>query len=110
MAKAKISKAGLMDAAGLVAGAVGASFLTTKLPIANKYIQSGIPIAIGLVMQGQKSQLVKNIGKGMIAAGGAKIASALIAQASAPAVAGYMFSQPASEVAGAPYGESANVL
>lgn len=66
----------LPEVIGIGAGAVGAGFLTSKLPIANPKIKAAVPLVLGLVLSG-KSGAIGNIGKGMIAAGAQQLASSL---------------------------------
>jgi hypothetical protein len=69
-----IGKSFLMDAAGLVAGAVGARILTSSpkiLPNLDPKIKSAGVIALGVFFpKFVKGSLGKSIGDGMVAAGG----------------------------------------
>lgn len=76
--KKRISKAGITDAVGVVGGAVAAQFLSAKLPIANQTIKNAAPLAVGLVLSMGKNKNLKNVGLGMIAAGGAKLVGGFI--------------------------------
>ena len=55
---------------GGVAGAVAAKVLVSKIPVKNPLVQSLIPIALGVVLIGNKSEFVKGLGIGMAAIGG----------------------------------------
>lgn len=66
----------LPEVVGIGAGAIGAGFITSKLPIANPKIKAAVPIVVGLLLSG-KTGAMGNIGKGMIAAGAQQLASSM---------------------------------
>lgn len=94
-----------MDAVGVIAGAVGAQVLSAKLPIGNNMVKNAAPIALGLALSMGKNKNLKNVGLGMIAAGGAKLVGGVIAGggvgryiysggANSETVAGFRANQP----------------
>ena len=70
------------DILGVVAGAVAAGFVSKlvndKLPNTPSYVKSLIPIGLGVFLAGNKNAIVKGAGFGMVAKGGADLASTLI--------------------------------
>lgn len=69
------------DAAGIVAGAVGASFVTRLIPIKQTLLQALVPIALGGFVvsnpKWSKQRLINRIGLGALAVGGLAITKAL---------------------------------
>jgi len=82
MAKSKKMKLPINEVLGVVAGAVAAGFVTKlvndNLPDVNKNIKALIPIGAGIFLSGNKNTMLKGVGFGMVAKGGADLASALI--------------------------------
>jgi hypothetical protein len=81
MAKKKM-KLPINEVLGVVAGAVAAGFVTKlvndKLPNTPGYIKALIPIGAGIFLTGNKNTMLKGVGFGMVAKGGAELASTLI--------------------------------
>jgi len=82
MAKSKKMKLPINEVLGVVAGAVAAGFVTKlvndNLPDVNKNIKALIPIGAGIFLSGNKNTMLKGVGFGMVAKGGADLASSLI--------------------------------
>jgi hypothetical protein len=82
MAKSKKMKLPINEVLGVVAGAVAAGFVTKlvndKLPNTPGYIKALIPIGAGIFLTGNKNVMLKGVGFGMVAKGGAELASTLI--------------------------------
>lgn len=78
MAKFKVNKAGVMEYAGLAAGAVLASKVSKiQLPVAlPPVVQSALPLVVGIFLASKKG-FVGSVGKGMIAVGGVKMIGVL---------------------------------
>jgi hypothetical protein len=77
--KMKIQKQ-IMPVLGTTAGAVLAEIATNKiipqtLPAA---VRNGAPLIIGVLLMSQKGALMQNIGAGMVAVGGAKLAKTFV--------------------------------
>lgn len=72
----------IQEAAGIIAGSVAAGFvakfISEKMPNTPKGLKALIPIGAGLFLAGQKNTIVKNAGMGMIAKGGADLASLFV--------------------------------
>jgi hypothetical protein len=62
-----------MDSAALIAGAVGAGYVTKFVPIQNEKVKAAAPILVGMFLMNQKGPLA-NVGMGLVAAGGANLA------------------------------------
>jgi len=81
MAKKKM-KLPINEVLGVVAGAVAAGFVTKlvndKLPNTNSTIKALIPIGAGIFLTSNKNAIIKGAGFGMVAKGGAELASTLI--------------------------------
>ena len=81
MAKKKI-KLPINEVLGVVAGAVAAGFVSKlvndKMPNTPGYIKALIPIGAGIFLTGNKNAIIKGAGFGMVAKGGAELASTLI--------------------------------
>ena len=82
MAKSKKMKLPINEVLGVVAGAVAAVFVTKlvndKLPNTPGYVKALIPIGAGIFLTGNKNVMLKGVGFGMVAKGGAELASTLI--------------------------------
>jgi hypothetical protein len=82
MAKRSKMKLPINEVLGVVAGAVAAGFVSKlindKLPNTPGFVKSLIPIGLGVFMAGNKNAIVKGAGFGMVAKGGADLASTLI--------------------------------
>jgi hypothetical protein len=82
MAKRSKIKLPINEVLGVVAGAVAAGFVSKlindKLPNTPGAVKSLIPIGLGVFMAGNKNAIVKGAGFGMVAKGGADLASTLI--------------------------------
>ena len=82
MAKSSKIKLPINEVLGVVAGAVAAGFVSKlindKLPNTPGFVKSLIPIGLGVFMAGNKNAIVKGAGFGMVAKGGADLASTLI--------------------------------
>ena len=82
MAKSKKMKLPINEVLGVVAGAVAAGFVTKlvndKLPNTPGYVKALIPIGAGIFLTGNKNVMLKGVGFGMVAKGGAELASTLI--------------------------------
>jgi hypothetical protein len=82
MAKSSKMKLPINEVLGVVAGAVTAGFVSKlindKLPNTPGFVKSLIPIGLGVFMAGNKNAIVKGAGFGMVAKGGADLASTLI--------------------------------
>jgi hypothetical protein len=82
MAKSSKMKLPINEVLGVVGGAVAASFVSKlindKLPNTPGFVKSLIPIGLGVFMAGNKNAIVKGAGFGMVAKGGADLASTLI--------------------------------
>jgi hypothetical protein len=118
------SKGGIMSALTIIAGAVAGQALSKVVDKANTfttstttkgYINSAAPIVAGILLPKLiKSELGKNLGTGMIAAGGLKLVTTAMptlagvgampynvyANKPAPAIAGYTSSNPSTYIAG----------
>ena len=66
-------KKNVMPAVGLTVGAVGAGFVSKYVPIGNDKIKAAAPMLVGLFLMGKKG-IIGDIGAGMIAGGGLKLA------------------------------------
>ena len=81
MAKKKM-KLPINEVLGVVAGAVAAGFVSKlvndKMPNTPGYIKALIPIGAGIFLTGNKNSIIKGAGFGMVAKGGAELASTLI--------------------------------
>jgi len=81
MAKKKM-KLPINEVLGVVAGAVAAGFVSKlvndKMPNTPGYIKALIPIGAGIFLTGNKNTMLKGVGFGMVAKGGAELASTLI--------------------------------
>ena len=81
MAKKKM-KLPINEVLGVVAGAVAAGFVSKlvndKMPNTPGYIKALIPIGAGIFLTGNKNAIIKGAGFGMVAKGGADLASTLI--------------------------------
>ena len=62
-----------MDSAALIAGAVGAGYITKFVPVQNEKVKAAAPILVGMFLMNQKGPLA-NVGMGLVAAGGANLA------------------------------------
>jgi hypothetical protein len=82
MAKSRKMKLPINEVLGVVTGAVAAGFVSKlindKLPNTPGFVKSLIPIGLGVFMAGNKNAIVKGAGFGMVAKGGADLASTLI--------------------------------
>jgi hypothetical protein len=82
MAKSSKIKLPINEVLGVVAGAVAAGFVSKlvndKLPNTPGFVKSLIPIGVGVFLAGNKNAIVKGAGFGMVAKGGADLASTLI--------------------------------
>jgi hypothetical protein len=82
MAKKSKMKLPINEVLGVVAGAVAAGFVSKivndKLPNVPGVVKSLIPIGFGIFLTGNKNAIVKGAGFGMVAKGGAELASTLI--------------------------------
>ena len=82
MAKKSKMKLPINEVLGVVAGAVAAGFVSKivndKLPNVPGVVKSLIPIGVGIFLTGNKNAIVKGAGFGMVAKGGAELASTLI--------------------------------
>jgi hypothetical protein len=82
MAKSSKMKLPINEVLGVVAGAVAAGFVSKlindKLPNTPGFVKSLIPIGLGVFMAGNKNAIVKGAGFGMVAKGGADLATTLI--------------------------------
>lgn len=82
MAKSSKIKLPINEVLGVVAGAVAAGFVSKlindKLPNTPGFVKSLIPIGLGVFMAGNKNAIVKGAGFGMVAKGGADLATTLI--------------------------------
>jgi hypothetical protein len=82
MAKKSKMKLPINEVLGVVAGAVAAGFVSKlvndKMPNTPGYIKALIPIGAGIFLTGNKNAIIKGAGFGMVAKGGAELASTLI--------------------------------
>jgi hypothetical protein len=82
MAKSSKMKLPINEVLGVVAGAVAAGFVSKlvndKLPNTPGFVKSLIPIGVGVFLAGNKNAIFKGVGFGMVAKGGADLASTLI--------------------------------
>jgi len=82
MAKSKKMKLPINEVLGVVAGAVAAGFVSKlvndKMPNTPGYIKALIPIGAGIFLTCNKNAIIKGAGFGMVAKGGAELASTLI--------------------------------
>ena len=82
MAKKSKMKLPINEVLGVVAGAVAAGFVSKlvndKLPNVPGVVKSLIPIGAGIFLTGNKNVMLKGVGFGMVAKGGAELASSLI--------------------------------
>ena len=82
MAKKSKMKLPINEVLGVVAGAVAAGFVSKlvndKLPNVPNVVKSLIPIGAGIFLAGNKNVMLKGVGFGMVAKGGAELASSLI--------------------------------
>jgi hypothetical protein len=82
MAKSKKMKLPINEVLGVVAGAVAAGFVTSlvnkNLPNVDKNIKALIPIGAGIFLTANKNVMLKGVGFGMVAKGGADLAASLI--------------------------------
>jgi hypothetical protein len=82
MAKSKKMKLPINEVLGVVAGAVAAGFVSKlvndKMPNTPGYIKALIPIGAGIFLTGNKNAIIKGAGFGMVAKGGAELATTLI--------------------------------
>ena len=82
MAKKSKIKLPINEVLGVVAGAVAAGFVSKlvndKLPNTPGFVKSLIPIGVGVFLAGNKNAILKGAGFGMVAKGGAELASTLI--------------------------------
>lgn len=72
MPKFNLKKAA-MDSAGLIAGGVAAGYVSKVVPIENEKIKAAAPIIAGVLLMQQKG-ILGQVGAGMVAGGGAKLA------------------------------------
>lgn len=72
----------IQEAAGIIAGSLAAGFVSKlindKMPTAPKAVKALIPVGAGILLSANKNVIIKNAGLGMIAKGGADLASAFI--------------------------------
>lgn len=82
MAKKSKMKLPINEVLGVVAGAVAAGFVSKlvndKLPNVPGVVKSLIPVGVGVFLAGNKNTIIKGAGFGMVAKGGADLASNLI--------------------------------
>lgn len=82
MAKKSKMKLPINEVLGVVAGAVAAGFVSKlvndKLPNVPGVVKSLIPVGVGVFLAGNKNTIIKGAGFGMVAKGGADLASTLI--------------------------------
>ena len=82
MAKSKKMKLPINEVLGVVAGAVAAGFVVSvvdkNLPNVDKNIKALIPIGAGIFLTANKNTMIKGVGFGMVAKGGADLAASLI--------------------------------
>lgn len=82
MAKKSKMKLPIQEVLGVVAGAVAAGvvtkFVNDKLPNIPNSVKSIIPIGVGVFLAGNKNTILRGAGFGMVAKGGADLASAFI--------------------------------
>ena len=82
MAKKSKMKLPINEVLGVVAGAVAAGFVSKlvndNLPKVPNYVKSLIPVGVGVFLAGNKNTIIKGAGFGMVAKGGADLASTLI--------------------------------
>lgn len=103
-------KGGIMSTVGVIAGAVAAQalgkFVDKVLPATmssktKTLIDGAAPIALGLVLPKViKSELGKNLGTGMIAVGGLKLAQSQISALSGVGAVNYYANKPVANIAG----------
>lgn len=104
-------KDGVMSAVGIIGGAVAAQFLAKQidkmLPATmssgtKTLIDGAAPIALGLILpRFLKSDLGKNLGSGMIAVGGLKLAQSQISALSGMSMDNYNYgNMPVASIAG----------
>jgi hypothetical protein len=101
---------GVMGFVGVIAGAVAAQFLGKAIDKAlpatmedktKKLIDGAAPIALGLFMPKIiKSNLGKNLGTGMIAAGGLKLVQSQVPKLAGMAGMDYYANKPVAKIAG----------
>lgn len=86
----------IQEAAGIIAGSLAAGFVSKfvndRMPTAPAAVKALIPIGAGLFLSTNKNVILKNAGLGMIAKGGADLASAFI-----PGMAGLYLEAPADQ-------------
>lgn len=78
-----LPKINLQKTAGLVGGAVAARSVGAVIPVENPTIKKAIPVVLGLVLSGQRGELIKGLGDGMIAQAGADLLGSFV-----PGIAG----------------------
>lgn len=82
MAKKSKMKLPIQEVVGVVAGAVAAGIVTKlvndKLPNLPQAVKSLIPVGAGIFLAGNKNTILRGAGYGMVAKGGADLASAFI--------------------------------
>ena len=73
-----IPKINIQKTAGLVGGAVAARKVGAVVPVQNETVKKAIPVVLGLVLSGQRGELIKGLGDGMIAQGGADLLGSFV--------------------------------
>lgn len=75
-----IKKDTLTASAALVAGGVGAGFVYNKAAsfVQDPKLRAGVPVLLGIVLMGQKSKMIQNVGAGMVTVGGQKLVGSFV--------------------------------
>jgi len=76
----KPKKGALMTAVGVIGGAIAGKMVMKLIPLDDERIKAAIPLVAGFFAAGQKNDVIKGAGFGMMAVGGMSLASAFIPQ------------------------------
>lgn len=76
----KPKKGALMTAVGVIGGAIAGKMVMNFVPIEDERIKAAVPLVAGFFIAGQKNELAKGVGYGMMATGGMTLAAAFVPQ------------------------------
>jgi hypothetical protein len=76
----KPKKGALMTAVGVIGGAIAGKMAMNLIPVDDDRIKAAIPLVAGFFLAGQKNDIAKGAGYGMMATGGMSLAAAFIPQ------------------------------
>lgn len=76
----KPKKGALMTAVGVIGGAIAGKMVMNFVPVDDDRIKAAIPLVAGFFLSGQKNEIAKGAGYGMMATGGMSLAAAFIPQ------------------------------